>query len=524
MFRIQLASSLRILRQILSIMSIELDSHDAPTNFWYSWGAITRRPEIDWLVKSGLSTDLKALILFVALHGYYPNSKEFDDLRPYARPGMLELLPKSSRPKVRLQDFEVVPIGGFGVDITRLSRLRSALSGIPRVAEAFVAHGIEKEDCVIAWKDRRPVVLSLSQRARAGKSLNGNPAWIQKLWKRSIALAKLFAFSARVSKRIQGMYGARPEVEPFAVAWPTPGDYFILEVPDSAISDRLAVAKSALGNQMRLHVLFHDVLPLTHPHYFSEPTVTNHVYLIRLASLASTRIATTDRMAKQIDKLMDGLAGDIGALARKTIPIQFPIEPANSSLRSRVPGTYFVFIGGTEPRKNLSAFMAIVSEKSEWLAKKRIEMIVPIPDVSKAEPEGLQLLSELRHRFPEIISSPIGMETPELSELIERSAGVFYLSEAEGWGLPVVESASKGVPVFVADTPENRTFRQSYPWVRVCFRNGMLTESLEQLIDFAHRRETFSPNELPAFSSTNRTADWEEWARKVRSQVLAAPF
>jgi glycosyltransferase involved in cell wall biosynthesis len=101
------------------------------------------------------------------------------------------------------------------------------------------------------------------------------------------------------------------------------------------------------------------------------------------------------------------------------------------------PEPYFLFVGGTERRKNLSAVLAALPGIDG------VELRVVGPHTASAvhdartEQEGVRWLGHVSE--------------PELLELYRRATALVFPSRYEGFGLPVLEAMARRTPVIAAD-------------------------------------------------------------------------
>jgi glycosyltransferase involved in cell wall biosynthesis len=107
------------------------------------------------------------------------------------------------------------------------------------------------------------------------------------------------------------------------------------------------------------------------------------------------------------------------------------------------PRPYFVFVGTLEPRKNIPMLL------EAW---RQVKLLYEV---------DLVLAGRRREDFPAIKPEPglrILGETPEadLPELYSNAIAAVYVSEYEGFGLPVLEAMQCGAPVIISRDPALR--------------------------------------------------------------------
>ncbi len=136
---------------------------------------------------------------------------------------------------------------------------------------------------------------------------------------------------------------------------------------------------------------------------------------------------------------------DINELAEKKPPFN-------------VPEKYFLFTGTIEPRKNLTTLIRGFS-----LAKKDLEGIKLIL-AGKDGTQSLEikrLINVLKLEEDVLITGYLQRE--ELKYLYLNSESLIFPSHYEGFGLPLLEAASSGIPSIASDIEVFREIFQEYP-------------------------------------------------------------
>jgi glycosyltransferase involved in cell wall biosynthesis len=194
----------------------------------------------------------------------------------------------------------------------------------------------------------------------------------------------------------------------------------------------------------------HDVLPIEMPEYFREAEYERHrSRMANLARFGAGALVTTN-------VVREGLEAHLRTLGRTDLPIcvaPIPVAPIFASASAPDPDLqgvpYFVICSTIEPRKNhlmlLQVWRELVRRDGPGAPKLvivggrgwKFEAVAALLDRSPA----------LRGHVVEVS----GLTTPSLKRLLDGARGLLMPSFAEGYGLPVVEALTAGVPVIASD-------------------------------------------------------------------------
>lgn len=242
-----------------------------------------------------------------------------------------------------------------------------------------------------------------------------------------------------------------------AVEW-RPGDTFLgLDLSADALRNHPDVFARIKYRGIRMYFVVYDLIPLLRPDCVDTSAVPVFQHWYRsIAPLADGLICISRSVA---DELIDWL--DQERPTRKR-PLQIGHFPLGADLDGTVgpneagalpeelKGRKFVLMVGTiEPRKGymqaLDAFEDLWRQGSEIglvIVGKRGWMVDTLIDRMHQHPEAGQRL----FWYPRVADAV-------LQNLYERSEFVLCASEAEGFGLPLIEAAQHGVPVLARDIP-----------------------------------------------------------------------
>jgi glycosyltransferase involved in cell wall biosynthesis len=180
----------------------------------------------------------------------------------------------------------------------------------------------------------------------------------------------------------------------------------------------------------------HDLIPLHHPEWVEPETVRMHGPKYEHAARTCDRIFVNSRFT-------GGEVVEFLGVPEERVRIAYPgIDPRfrPEGEAADLGGPYVLAVSTLEPRKNLPALVAALSE----LRRRRPELTLAIAGLDgwEREPlavEGVRLL---------------GFVADDVLARLYRGAAAFaYPARFEGFGMPVVEALASGVPTVVSSHP-----------------------------------------------------------------------
>lgn len=203
----------------------------------------------------------------------------------------------------------------------------------------------------------------------------------------------------------------------------------------------------------------HDLIPLTHPHFCRVGEALRHRSRMRTvlgtaAGVIANSQATIDELADFADRnglpFPPSLAAWLGSS-----PFARPARVDEPSLST------FVALGTIEARKNHLLLLRIWSKLAASLGERAPRLLI-IGQRGWEADEVFRILDEdstLRGHVVEIN----GASDADIASRLASSRALLFPSNAEGYGLPLVEALGLGVPVIASDLPVFREIGQGVP-------------------------------------------------------------
>jgi glycosyltransferase involved in cell wall biosynthesis len=205
--------------------------------------------------------------------------------------------------------------------------------------------------------------------------------------------------------------------------------------------------------------VLHDLIPITHAEYCRPGEADRHWARVRhAATIGAGVIANSEQTLRDFRVAAASLGLEVPPV------IVAPLAPAISNHRAgarplREP--YFVMLGTIEPRKNHLLILNIWRHLVEQLGSAAPRLVL----VGQRGWECEQVL-DLLERCAALGHSVIERRHCSDEELVNyllHARALLFPSFIEGFGLPLVEALSLGVPVIASDIPVFREVAGSVP-------------------------------------------------------------
>ncbi len=248
-----------------------------------------------------------------------------------------------------------------------------------------------------------------------------------------------------------------------------PGDAFY--GADFCPADVLQAAAAGIYRRWRdagasVHFLVHDILPVTRPEFFPEHAGDTHADWLRaIAVEADSLICISQAVADETQAWLqaDGVQSDAafpvlhhGADLDRSFPSTGLPEDAAHVLGVLRGADSFLMVGTIEPRKG--HLQAIEAFEALWREGSQAKLVIVGREGWASLPSGQRrniprTMDKLR-RHPESGKRLIWLSDISdqyLERVYQASSCLLFASEAEGFGLPLIEAARHGKPIIARD-------------------------------------------------------------------------
>jgi hypothetical protein len=430
----------------------------------------------------------RAVILFLAIKARYPDEKQFDLILNFLRYNSYEtaighLIKNSSKADLARK---LVPSNSLLTDISRYASIPE-MSGIPRVVKNFVTSKAAIGISAGVWANGVFGPVGVSQNGKVifsrkiwGKVPKRKIYWhLRKLFfDRSRKLASTFIYKAvlyLILKTNLDRILLRSSQLPKSCYIINPKSFSLLEIPSYSTQEMLKVWSQSLDMKYD-RALVHDLLPMTHPNFFRLETFQEHIKYVDLLKQFSTLIVATPILKRELESMLDGSVynSQIKVLA---LPSSFNKESLSAA--NNTSEQNFVFIGGYYSRKGLAKLVDLLDEFDESEINFTVSVIgTPNPLLDSYS----ELLYARIKSRPQVYKAFSPLPESKLTSLISNSLGVLYLSEAEGYGLPIIEALALNKIVVVINNELNTYFKELYGGIHLLdtpFSNATMIELCE---------------------------------------------
>lgn len=293
------------------------------------------------------------------------------------------------------------------------------------------------------------------------------------------------------------------------------------ELPRLAAGDRLEVFFApAYACPLRLRVprvtTLHDVSFYRVPQDFGFLEGLRRRLTVGPSLSVSARIATVSAFSRrEILTLRPDLAGRVVAIPQAAAD-DLPPAPAREAARARlgVRGPYLLTVGSIFNRRRLPELLRAVAA----LRARQPAVVLDVVGDNRTQPP-LDLGALVRDLGLAAHVRLSGFVSDEALALRYAAAdAALFLSDYEGFGLPAMEAAARGVPLVVSDRPA----------LSEVFGGAALTVSAQDVAGVAAGLESLLTSaalraELVARGRTLAAAHtWDETARRTRALLLEA--
>ena len=213
------------------------------------------------------------------------------------------------------------------------------------------------------------------------------------------------------------------------------------------------------SQKVRPIFMVHDLIPLTHPQFCRVGEKEKHFQRLRncvrsAAGVVCNSQATLDGLARLCAEYRWQLPPASVALLATDLP---PLT-SNAPL---LPLPYFVFVSTIEPRKNHSMLLRIWEKLVLQLGAQAPQLVI-IGQRGWHYEEVIAML-ESSPLLKGVVFEVSGCTDAEMVNYLQHSRALLFPSFTEGYGMPVAEALTLGVPVIASNLPVFREFANGIP-------------------------------------------------------------
>jgi glycosyltransferase involved in cell wall biosynthesis len=203
------------------------------------------------------------------------------------------------------------------------------------------------------------------------------------------------------------------------------------------------------ARRLRSIFMVHDLIPVTHPQYCRPTEQPRHVRRIETILSSATAVVTNSTATLQA---LSSYATSRGF----TMPPAIAAPLAGADFLNRngsrpIAQPYFVMLSTIEPRKNHGMILHVWRRLIARRGKSAPKLVV----IGQQGWECSNVI-DLLERCPVLRGSVVqrnGCSDDELGTYLRHAQALLFPSFFEGYGLPLIEALSLGVPAIASDLP-----------------------------------------------------------------------
>jgi glycosyltransferase involved in cell wall biosynthesis len=364
--------------------------------------------------------------------------------------------------------------GRLIIDVTQLVRWKGKPTGIPRVMSELSKRLDYHENTIfVVWDTLEQLftVIDLSamlnakdEQQSAGPTVKEEVRGyvmqkkiinaVKKVRSESVAVRKLSQIPVKIAKKAVSM----KKLKNVPIEWSQKTDEYIPEQNDTMVvfwgewadpTYRQALITLNAQN-VKLVQFAYDMLPIVTPQFSGHSTQSLTDYIFQIYPLCSKLIAISEHTKKDVAQWLKKIKKHVPPIEVVRLGDDFNFVSSKKPKDvNRVSSKFIICVGTIEARKNHTLLY--------YVYKRALEKNIDLPDLAIVGRRGWQTddIYNLIQNDPGINKKIHFFENrgdDELSWLYENCLFSVYPSFYEGWGLPIAESISRGVPCASSNT------------------------------------------------------------------------
>jgi glycosyltransferase involved in cell wall biosynthesis len=236
-------------------------------------------------------------------------------------------------------------------------------------------------------------------------------------------------------------------------------DRFLFNIGHSGL-DRPGYSQWLLSRRVRPIFMVHDLIPVTHPEFCRPGEDLRHTARMQTVLKTASGIVTNSHATLRV-------LSDFAETSGWPMPpaVAAPLGcgivlPTNNGTRP-LEGPYFVMLGTIEPRKNHWMVLHVWRRLVERFGTAAPKLVV----IGQRGWECENVLDMLERCTPlsDVVIERTGCSDAELVGYLRHARALIFPSFTEGYGLPLIESLTLGVPVIAGNLPVFREVAGEVP-------------------------------------------------------------
>jgi glycosyltransferase involved in cell wall biosynthesis len=245
----------------------------------------------------------------------------------------------------------------------------------------------------------------------------------------------------------------------YALSWGGSDRPFVLLNISHSGLDSPGYARQVRRRGWKSIFFLHDLIPITHPEYCRSGEADKHGRRLETMLFSGQGLIVNSSATRDTLKSF---------AARRGWPVPPCVIAPPASARLPAPAAtrplaepYFVVLGTIEPRKNHLLLLQLWKRLAEELEAAAPRLVV----IGQRGWECEQVLDLLERcaALQRVVVEQSRCNDAELSTWLHHARALLFPSFAEGYGIPLVEALSHGVPVIASDLPVFREIAQDIP-------------------------------------------------------------
>ena len=258
----------------------------------------------------------------------------------------------------------------------------------------------------------------------------------------------------------------------------------------------------------------HDLLPTRYPEFFPVGEAARHASRLSvLAKRAAGVVVSSETTRSMLERYLQDKNARVPPICVNPLPVEPSFRTSQTPDPTLSKHRYFATVGTIEPRKNHLLLLHIWREITASLGAKAPKLVI-----IGTRGWDCENVADILDRCDMTRSSVLELghvSTPALGHIMAHADALLMPTFAEGYGLPVTEALSAGVPVIASDIDAFRPFDGDMI-TKIDPIDGL--EWMRQIFSRAHRPK----RRLPSCINKNTTHSRSWSAHISRFEEFAA--